>query len=137
MGVRVCIPDVCVNAMCCEQRTIHADIKPENILMAVAPRHTAAATTQQHHRMHTAPATGGVPPHPRFVHSPYHAHQGAAPARSRESAAIRVADWGNSITLDMVPLYLADHEIQPLAYRAPEVGPAVSVAAAAMLRAPP
>ena len=37
------------------------------------------------------------------------------------SAALRLADWGNSIPLDMISLYLDDYEIQPLGYRAPEV----------------
>lgn len=84
------------------QHTIHADIKPENIMLA---SHAPASGALERDASMPAGGWHARPPH----------------ASGRASAALRLADWGNSITLDMVSLYLDDFEIQPLGYRAPEV----------------
>ena len=84
------------------QSIIHADIKPANVLFVTSTHGSAHGTEVQQGDERRAT---------------FHPESGSRSS----SCSLRLADWGNSITLDMVSMYTDDYEIQPLAYRAPEV----------------
>lgn len=93
---------------------VHADIKPENVLLAVDDEETTGALG----RRSTSPSfnlddlmRGGV-------------ESGAGvPWRGCSTArlAVKLCDFGNAIHSSEAGLYYDDFEIQTLAYRAPEV----------------
>lgn len=86
---------------------IHADIKPENVLVKVKEGRTGGAVGK-----------GQGSPARRV--GLWDLVRGRARIEGNESLTVRLCDFGNAIHKSEAYLYYGDFEIQTLAYRAPE-----------------